>query len=124
MSDYNPMLLMDQYVSELELAAIEAADELTRLRSKYEALRARVAELESELDFIGGMGSALTESATLRKQAEAIEGYAEALKLWLRDLPGNPCASFIEGVRSSWEQAERYAQRLRAEASDIERVGV
>jgi len=51
-----------------------------------------------------------------RKQAEALEHYGEALGMWLKDLPGSPCASFVEGVTSAAEQVDRQAQRLRDEA--------
>ena len=62
-----------------------------------------------------------SEAWLKRKQAEAVSQYADALAMWLNDLPGKPCKSFVEGVRSAAEQADRQAQRLRAEADQQEK---
>ena len=56
----------------------------------------------------------------LRKQAEAVEQYAKALRMWLESMPGNPRALFAEGVKASAEQADRHAQRLRQRAAESE----
>ncbi|OJT01194.1 hypothetical protein [Marinobacter nauticus] len=63
------------------------------------------------------------DALILRKQAEAVENYSAALGMWLKELPGKPCASFVEGVVSSSEQADRYAKRLRQQAAEAERAG-
>jgi len=130
-----------------------AADEITTLRQQLAKSEARVAELEGQfhvkqlaslmrgLEVKPGFGSmppegfyalgraitdqakAATEPAILRKQAEAVKNYSAALGMWLKELPGKPCASFVEGVVSSAEQADRYAQRLRQQADEAERAG-
>lgn len=100
-----------------------------------EQLRARVAELEAHAVLIRKMAEKFPQEAAivklannvladkgtidafiLRKQAEAVESYSEALKQWLRDMPGNPRALFVEGIKAACEQARRHANRLRAEA--------
>ena len=83
------------------------------LIEQIEQAEARVAELESEIEFIGGIGSKLTKAATLRKQAEAVE---RATLICRRD-----------GIRPEVSTAScpvyalnDYAKRLRQQADELE----
>lgn len=124
-----------------------AYDENYLLRQKLAKSEARVAELAAKAHNLSfGIVNSLTdeqqepfakqfaelqdcvaaqssEPYVLRKQAEAVEHYGEALGMWLKDLPGSPCASFVEGITSAAEQAGRQAQRLRQQADEAERAG-
>jgi hypothetical protein len=124
-----------------------AYDENYLLRQKLAKSEARVADLAAKAHNLSfGIVNSLTdeqqepfakqfaelqdciaaqssEPYILRKQAEAVEHYREALGMWLKELPGNPCASFVEGIISSAEQANRHAQRLRQQADEAERAG-
>ena len=107
---------------------IDAAD-AERLCIMAEALATAQSENEALRQHLKGMMTAqwkvgvdYGQAFILRKQAEAVEHYREALGMWLKELPGNPCASFVEGIISSAEQANRQAQRLRQQADEAERA--
>lgn len=90
-------------------------EQLTTVQAENEALLARVAELESELEFISGIGSKLTKAATLRKQAEAITKASNEAhnKLFEQAMLSRDSGEAISAFMD-------YAQRLRQQAADLE----
>ena len=140
---------MSNYAEWSEKKIKQLQSDNTTLRQKLEQAEARVAELEEGLHGIANcaygyshpkaqtadeaaswmnceamrlLGDPQPDAFVLRKQAEAVEHYREALGMWLKELPGNPCASFVEGIISSAEQANRQAQRLRNQADELEQA--
>ena len=101
---------------------LDAAEEIARLRQQLEQAEARVNELESEIEFISGIGSKLTQAATLRKQAEAVEAFLSDL----RDKQERQADDFGVAVKRTLVgqgQLEDYAQRLIQQADEIEKGG-
>lgn len=108
-------------------------------RDEAERLRGRVSELEAtvrlavenakdddpdvwiQIDRV--LAADNSRAWLVRKQAEAVEGYAVALHQWLKDRPGNPSAEFVDGIYQAAEQAERYEKRLRNQANELEAGG-
>lgn len=88
-------------------------------RQQLEQAEARVAELESEVEFISGIGAQLTKAATLRKQAEAVEEFGQELVRETNEHPdiddGDFCADDLRMM------AETHAQRLRQQADELEK---
>lgn len=101
-----------------DLVIDEAARRLTTAQAENEALRQ---QLQGMMTAQWKVGVDYGQAFILRKQAEAVEHYREALGMWLKELPGKPCASFVEGIISSAEQANRQAQRLHQQANELER---
>lgn len=107
-------------------------DEITRLQSEVERLRARVAQLElAALDAIqampGGQAKADLRDAydedtpatawLLRKQAEAVEAWAKDQNL----PPDEDLTEVGWHAKRIYERANDYAQRLRQQAAEIEK---
>ena len=128
---WTPYILLSEYTTaQAEIEALREERDSCKQQAQIWKQEARtqsaiVAEIYQELTGKTGEpgdwnGARPLKPAILRKQAEAVSQYADALSMWLNDLPGKPCASFVEGVRSAAEQADRQAQRIRAEAERME----
>ncbi|MDF0750341.1 hypothetical protein NLU14_08865 [Marinobacter sp. 71-i] len=120
-----------------------AQSELAAARDEAEKLRGRVALIESaarqvvraapnsgplwfQSEEINALCEAVkgnSEARLLRKQADSISGYADALRLWLKDTKSDTPVMFVEGVEASAAQADRYAQALRTQADELEKAG-